>query len=181
MAEHSKRRLFVDMDGTLAEWRSFKYEFNSLEDVQDAGKLIYQKLNEDDYFYNLKPQMNVVNAIKEIVEHDPDIEVFILSAVISEKAEADKNRWLDRYLPEIDKEHRVFTEDGKDKKDFVKGGVRSDDYLLDDRTLNLSLWQPPARGIKLLNGINHSAGTWKNDMLNFEKSRRNFQRTLPQS
>lgn len=161
------KRLFVDMDGTLAEWRSFKYEFTSLEEVQNANKLIYQRLNENDYFYNLKPQENVVEAIRELIKNDNDIDVYILSSVISDKAISDKNRWLDKYLPEIDYEHRIYSEDGKDKKDYIEGGVRSDDYLLDDRTLNLTLWEPPARGIKLLNGQNHTAGTWKGDMLTY--------------
>jgi len=40
---------------------------------------------------------------------------------------------------------------------------------LDDYTKNLVLWQPPARGIKLLNGINHTRGTWPHDRLSYQK------------
>lgn len=163
------KRLFVDMDGTLTEWRTFKYEFYSLEDIQNIQKLIYQKLNEENYFYNLKPHQNVVDAVKQIIRENNDIEVYILSAVISERAEADKNRWLDKYIPEIDRTHRIFTIDGQDKKMFVPDGIRPDDYLLDDRTINLTDWEPPAKGIKLLNGINHTNGTWINSRLNYEK------------
>ena len=36
------------------------------------------------------------------------------------------------------------------------GGIRSND----DYTKNLDAWEPPAKGIKLLNGINHTKGTW---------------------
>ena len=32
---------------------------------------------------------------------------------------------------------------------------------MDDYTKNLLTWEPPAIGIKLLNGINHTNGTWK--------------------
>ena len=124
------------MDGTLAEWRSFKYELTSLEDVQNASKLIYQKLNEENYFYNLKPQENVVNAVRNIVQnHKDSIDVYILSASVSDVTTNDKNRWLDRYLPDIDSEHRIFTKDGEDKRNFITGGVMENDYLLDDRTL----------------------------------------------
>ena len=49
---------------------------------------------------------------------------------------------------------------GSDKKLAIQGGIRSNDYLLDDYTKNLDAWEPPAKGIKLLNGINHTKGTW---------------------
>jgi len=58
---------------------------------------------------------------------------------------------------------------GDDKKLYIPQGIRSDDWLLDDYTKNLVLWQPPARGIKLLNGINHTRGTWAHDRLSYQK------------
>jgi len=150
----NKQRLFVDMDGTLAH-------FNKVDTLE--------KLYEPGYFYNLKPIPNVVNAIKEIVNNHPDIEVYILSAVLtdSEYALEEKKMWLDKYLPEMDEAHRMFTPCGQDKKDYVD--IKESDYLLDDYTHNLNLWQPPAKGIKLLNGINHTNGTWKKDCLRYDK------------
>lgn len=41
---------------------------------------------------------------------------------------------------------------------------------MDDYTHNLSSWQQPARGIKLLNGINHTKGTWQHERLSAERS-----------
>lgn len=54
-----------------------------------------------------------------------------------------------------------------DKSVAVPGLIRPDDYLLDDYTKNLSEWEPPARGIKLINGINHTNGTWQGDKIQF--------------
>lgn len=150
-----QRRLFVDMDGTLAVFKPV-----------DEMETLYEK----GYFLNLEPHENVVAAIKEIITKNPDIEVYILSAYLTDSKYAlqEKNAWLDRYLPEIDREHRVFVPCGIDKKEGIRD-IREDDFLLDDYTKNLNEWQPPARGIKLLNGINHSRGTWTHDCLRYDR------------
>ena len=141
-----KRRVFIDMDGTLAEFKPT----SKLED-----------LYEENYFRDLKPYNEVVNAAKELIK-DPDIEVFILSAVLTDSQYAlkEKNEWLDQYLPEIDKEHRVFMPCGTDKKEYVPDGIKKTDILLDDYTKNLNDWEPPAVGLKLLNGINDTNQSW---------------------
>ena len=147
MAEaRKKQRLFVDIDGTLAVFKPV----DTLETLYEKG-----------YFLNLAPHENVVAAVKEIVTNHPEIEVNILSAYLTDSQYAlqEKNEWLDRYLPEIDQTHRIFVPCGSDKKEGI-GGIRSDDFLLDDYTHNLNEWQPPARGIKLLNAINHTRGSW---------------------
>ena len=41
---------------------------------------------------------------------------------------------------------------------------------MDDYTKNLSEWEPPAKGIKLINGINHTNGTWQGDKIQFTHS-----------
>lgn len=147
-----KKRLFVDMDGTLAEFK----QIDTLEQLYEKG-----------YFENLQPQMEVVTAVKKIIKENPDIEVHILSAVLSDSPYAlqEKNDWLDRYLPEIDAVHRLFPPCGSDKKEIIQGGITLNDFLLDDYTVNLNAWEPPARGIKLLNGINHTRGTWQRAMV----------------
>jgi len=150
-----KPRLFVDMDGTIAVFKKV-----------DALEALYEK----GYFLNLEPIRNVLNAVR-ILCGSPDVEVCILSSVLSDSEYAlkEKNAWLDRYLPGIDAAHRIFPPCGADKKNYIPDGVRANDYLLDDYTNNLILWQPPARGIKLLNGINHTNGTWLHDRIRFDK------------
>lgn len=153
----NKKRLFVDLDGTLAVFKPV-----------DTLEVLYEKK----YFLNLQPQQTVVDAIKYIMKKHPEIEVNILSAVLSDSKYAleEKNNWIDRYLPEITSEHRLFPLCGESKRDFIDGGISASDFLLDDYTVNLNEWEPPARGIKLMNGINGTKGTWKSEKISVERS-----------
>ncbi len=139
-----KKRLFVDMDGTLAR---FHDQVNYLE-----------RMYEKDFFRNLEPFENMVSGLRLFMNAHPDVEVYILSAkVLGEPpyCEAEKHAWLDVYLPDIDRDHRIFTEPGISKADYIPGGVTQDDYLLDDynRGLNLFL-HSGGRAIKCHNNIN---------------------------
>lgn len=156
-----KKRLFVDLDGTLAEFK----QVDTLETLYEKG-----------YFLNLAPQENVVDAIKNIILEEDDVEVYILSSVLTDSKYAleEKNAWIDKYLPEIDNEHRIFPPCGADKKDYIPGEIGQTDYLLDDYSVNLSMWEPPAKGIKLLNGINHTRGTWQGEMVKHDMTARSL-------
>ena len=149
------QRLFVDMDGTLAVFR-----------VVDTLETLY----EPGYFLNLEPNENVVGAVKQLI-NNPETDVYVLSSYLSDSsyALAEKNKWLDKYLPELPKEKRLFVPCGIEKSTVVPEGIREDDFLLDDYTKNLNEWEPPAKGIKLLNAINHTHGTWKSDRIRFDR------------
>lgn len=139
--------LYVDIDGTLAEWKSC----SSIEQLLEPG-----------YFYHLAPQQSVVDAVRHIIHERPDIQVYSLSAISMESIYAflDKLHWLDKYIPEIITAHRLFCPCGQDKALLVNAGAA--DFLLDDYTLNLQQWASHgANAIKLLNGINGTNGTWK--------------------
>ena len=152
-----KIRKFVDLDGTAAIFKPV----DTLETLYEEG-----------YFYNLEPNQNVVDAIKILKKEHPEIEIYIMSSVLTDSKYAlqEKNAWIDKYLPGIDMEHRIFPPCGENKLDYIPGGVRETDWLLDDYTHNLTLWEPPARGIKLLNGINHTRETWRGCRLRYDKS-----------
>ena len=153
----AKKRLFVDMDGTLAE-------FNPTKKLAD--------LYEEGYFKNLRPYQSVVDAVRYIIQNNPAVEVYVLSAYLtdSEYALAEKKEWLDQHLPELDSEHRLFCPCGSDKGAVVPGGIRHTDRLLDDYTHNLMLWSPPGIGLKLLNGINDTHKTWKGERISKEQT-----------
>lgn len=121
------KRLFVDMDGTLAEFKPV-----------DEMETLYEK----GYFAELKPQENVLGGIKAFITEHSDIEVYVLSSVLydSEYALSEKIEWLDRYLPEIDETHRIFVPCGEDKAAYVPDGIDGDDILLDDYSANLHAW-----------------------------------------
>lgn len=157
--DSEKKRLFVDLDGTVAEFKHV-----------DTLEVLY----EEGYFRNLKPIPNMIKAVKFFLEKYPEIEVFSLSSVLTDSKYAleEKNAWIDEHLPEIDRNHRLYPPCGSSKKEYVLDKLRyigKNDYLVDDYTQNLLDWEPPAKGIKLLNGINHTNQTWKGNMLSVAK------------
>ena len=139
------QRLFVDMDGTLTEFLP-----------QASMAPLYEK----GYFRNLPPHVGVVQAIRSLILDHPEVEVYILSAYLTDSPYAldEKNAWVDAYLPQLDAAHRLFVPNGSDKRACIRD-LRANDVLLDDYTKNLLRWQP-SRGIKLINAINHTKKTW---------------------
>jgi len=141
-----KKRLFLDLDGTLAEWKSV-----SVDELYQEG-----------YFYNLKGQANLIQAVKAVSKNCREwLELYILSCYLPKSVFAleEKAKWCRKMLPEIPLTNYIFVPFGKHKESYVPGVVRIDDVLLDDYTLNLLSWQ--GKGIKCLNGVNHSRKTWK--------------------
>lgn len=149
----SAKRLFIDMDGTLAEF----HPVDTMETLYEQG-----------YFAQLAPHENVVNGIKTFMRENPDAEVFILSSVLTDSpyAQAEKNAWLDRYLPEIGMDNRIFASCGSAKNEFVPGGVWENDVLLDDYSKNLHEW--PGKALKLMNGINGTKGSFQGEKISAE-------------
>lgn len=144
----TKIRLFCDMDGTFAEWRDVKK---------------FDELLQKGFFRKMKPQLEVILAVVYLnLNYGNVIEPFSLSAFPIESlyACAEKNEWLDFFgLDEaIPSERRIFCPCNTDKSLYVPDGIRPTDVLLDDYSFNLREWK--GRGLKLLNGINATKGTW---------------------
>ena len=153
-----KAHLFIDMDGTLATWQ------------QTA---CFEDLLQENYFRDLPPYQEVVDAIKILCKTRPELDVFTLSAYMPENPYAlgEKNDWLDLYLPEIDTEHRIFVPCGVSKASaaadrFGHFCIDGTFFLLDDYSVNLHEWDKSrGRCIKLRNGINGNGGTWKGESI----------------
>lgn len=159
--EAQKQRIFVDMDGTLAR---FHDEDRYLERMWEQG-----------FFEQLKPFENAVDTVKMLVQ-DPNVEVFILSAAIEGEPPycvAQKHAWLDKYLPEIDRTHRIFTTVGENKAELIPQGIHQSDVLIDDYNKNLDEWQQcGGHSIKFVNNINHKGlvgELWQGDLIHYEK------------
>lgn len=154
-----KKRLFLDMDGMLAEYRTFVNE----EQYLQPG-----------YYISLSPHQNVIDGIKKVIAQEPNIEIFTLSAYFDSPnaiAVEEKNAWLDKHLPEIKLDHRIYTLCGQPKQNFIPGGITENDYLMDDYTKNLEMWEDGnGKGIKLLNGINGRIGKWDGPKISYKKS-----------
>ncbi|MBQ7131220.1 MAG: hypothetical protein IJO29_01490 [Oscillospiraceae bacterium] len=146
------------MDGTLCR---FHDEVGYLERMFEKG-----------FFESLKPFDDFVYGLRLYMQANPKVEVYILSAAVDGEppyCRAEKNDWIDQYLPEIDKEHRIFTKVGQDKSDFIPGGIRSTDYLYDDYNKNLEEWRASGGcAIKCKNNINHRGlvgELWNGDII----------------
>lgn len=132
------------MDGTLSRFHD--------------EALYLERMWEEDFFQNLKPFEQIVNAVNELSKRS-DVEVFVLSAAIEGEppyCQAQKHNWIDKYLPNIDSEHRIFTKVGTDKTKYILNGISKDDFLCDDYNKNLDEWkQSGGTSIKCKNNINH--------------------------
>lgn len=142
-----KKRVFIDMDGVLCEYRPEA----KITDMMSSG-----------YFASLAPRSEMVEAVKGLIKLD-QFDVYVLSAVISECAEQSKRekmKWLDKYIPEIDAYHRFFTICGTSKSEAIKD-LSSNDILLDDHSPNLNEWiEAGGKAIKILNEYNGLNGTF---------------------
>ena len=159
--QHQKQRIFVDMDGTLARFH-------------DENKYL-ERMWEEGFFEQLKPFENAVDTVKMLAQ-DPSVEVFILSAAIEGEPPycvAQKHAWLDRYLPEIDQQHRIFTAVGENKAELIPQGIRKTDVLIADYNKNLDEWQHyGGHSIKFVNNINHKGlvgELWQGDLIHHDK------------
>lgn len=150
----NKIRIFVDMDGTLARFHD--------------ENLYLERMFEKGFFRDLKPFENAVSAIKELVK-DNTSEIFILSATVNSCSLEEKQEWLDRYLPEIDKEHRIFTSLNVPKSEAIGHRLTDKDILVDDYNKNLLEWQKAGgTSVKAKNNINHKGlhgELWKGDLI----------------
>lgn len=142
--DKNKTRFYIDMDGTLCVYPDMHEAWWEVAGI----------------FKFLAPQEKVIKAIKRLIDNGQ--EVFILSAYNKNfpNTKAEKDFWLDKYLPEIDEAHRIYTLVGQKKTDYVPGGLKTTDVLLDDYNKNLEAWAAAGgTGIKLLNGLNDRK-TW---------------------
>lgn len=147
-------RLFIDMDGTLAAW-------------QQAA--CFEDLLQENYFRDLPPYQTVVDAVRILCNAHPELDIYALSAFMPENPASveEKYGWLDVYVPEIDAAHRIFVPCGESKAAAAANRLKmpcidKSFVLLDDYSVNLHDWKEKGgSGIKLLNGINGSIGTWK--------------------
>ena len=122
--EHEKVKIFVDMDGTIAEWPVY--------DVSEADKFIKG-------YSQTKPLPCIIEILKEISEI-PNVTVNVATLSKNKEVTKKKEEWLERYTPFIspenwsiiDKEKGDYTPENRSK---IKGKIileksEENDYLI---------------------------------------------------
>lgn len=138
-------KVYADMDGVTA-----LFEQASLEEMTQEG-----------FFLSRKPVQNVIEFLK-LLSEDPAVELFSLSAVLSDMAEAEKREWNKKYMPFLKPDHQIYLPYGVNKAEYLKSlgfPISNNDILVDDFSPNLHAWH--GVGVKMYNGINGTHGTWK--------------------
>ena len=142
------KKIFLDLDGTLAK-------FN----VKNA----LQRFDKEIGFF---AKLGAYKGIKEINEMAKQGNLYIISASPNIQADIDKMIWIEKYLPDIPKNHIVICRCGECKALVLrKLGLVIDKncYLLDDYTKNLVEWETfGGVGIKRITKVaDNSTKKWK--------------------
>ncbi|MGG3282938.1 5' nucleotidase, NT5C type [Paenibacillus solani] len=138
-----KKTLLIDMDSVLAnlmkEWfeRYNKdygdnltidraYDWNATSYVKkECGYKIYDYLCQPGIFLNLEPMPNAIDVLKRLANR---FEIIIVTSPPSKYAYLEKEEWLSKYVPFIDRNNIIFSH----RKELIDG-----DLLFDDAPHNL--------------------------------------------
>lgn len=149
-----EKKIFLDLDGTLARF--------------NVPKALERFKTEKGFFANLKAYKGI-EKINEIAKNYNNY-VYIISASPNKQADNDKMIWINKYLPNINKNNIVLCRCGENKAEILKNkGLTIDKecFLLDDYTKNLIEWENSGgTGIKRLTYCaDNSTKKWKGQTL----------------
>lgn len=143
---YSRRyRLFLDMDGVLAQYLTLE-EIGSIQRIYEPG-----------YFKNLPVLTGMTHAVMKLRKEDPDVEVHVLSSVLPKnknpEALSEKKLWLSRFFPvEESCQHFVPYQEGMSFKG--RFAENKTDILIDDDIVNLKDWEENGgTGILMINEV----------------------------
>ncbi len=109
-SKYNKVALFVDMDGTIAEYKVYQDGFITNETKE--------------LFLNSMPMRVIINELEKINEI-ANLDIFILTLSKSKIIEEEKKEWLKKYVPFVKKENYIIlvkerNEYNQETKPYVK-------------------------------------------------------------
>ena len=143
------KRIFLDLDGTLAK-------FN----VRNALERFDKEIG---FFANLGAYKGI-ESINELAKNGV---IYIISASPNTQADNDKMIWISKYLPNVPQENITMCRLGENKAKIIESkysmSISQECYLLDDYTKNLQEWVANGgTGIKRLTSVaDNSTGKWQ--------------------
>lgn len=144
------KKLFVDMDGTIAMFNSKR---NAL-----------QRFDKEIGFFAKLKAFSGIEILNELAKNN---NIYIISASPNEQADNDKIIWLKKYLPNLSFNNITLCRLGENKAEVIEKkysiSINKDCLLLDDYTKNLNEWESfGGTGIKRLTSLaDNSRGLWK--------------------
>lgn len=140
--------ILVDMDGTCVDmtpvWlkKYYKATGELIKESQisdwDFEKFVkypivfHKILEEENFFFNLKPMPGAVKYINKLIKHGYNIVFLTQLPRRSNFAANDKRRWIKRYFPDFDLKDLIFAH----RKELVSGMV-----IFDDNPHHLRNWK----------------------------------------
>jgi len=138
-------RLFIDMDDTVVDFGS---------NIPNIKELMVQ----EHYFERLQP-LPFLHEVNKLASMCPE-NIYILSACLDTPyCKREKILWLKKYLPAVDKNNVIFTDNIHTKPKYLAKFhniiINQYDILIDDFTKNVVAWQEAGgTAIKFKNSFN---------------------------
>lgn len=156
------KKIFIDMDGVLAEYRKNCTE----NDMKEKG-----------YFLTLRPEWNMIMALNMLVEKASELGIYVcvLTKVypsLFTHSVNEKLQWRDKFLPILnDSQFVMVNGEVEEKSQAIKEelGFDIDDscILIDDYNYNLDEWQSKGGcAIKYVNKINDRTKSFVGSRIN---------------
>lgn len=146
----SKRRIFIDMDGTLAK----------RQNVEN-----FRQFYKQGYYRNLKQNEEIVDEVNKLIKQGEDIYIFSEYLTDSKYAKDEKQHWIKEYFPNLQQDKQIFVPYGTNKAKYLKETclqITNNEYLISDNIKNLEEWKTEGGiGVRYNNEIKDSKDTWQ--------------------
>lgn len=147
-------RLFLDLDGTLAEWRQPTF-YKEEKDPDELERELDRMLHIPGYYYSLQPNQELVDGVLLFHQRHPEIPIYITTQALSSQAAKEKILWSLEKLPFLTEDEIIIIPYGENKVDYIPGVAMLGDVMVDDFNKNLiEAYEAGIHPVKYLNGIN---------------------------